>query len=53
MCLFEIASHDRTDIKRKKNVLIYKEIQKGVVAKAYITNGLLIFDKKFAPFLIY
>jgi hypothetical protein len=32
--------------KRKKNFLIYMEIQKGAVAKSYITNGLLIYDKK-------
>jgi hypothetical protein len=33
--------------------LIYKEIQKGAVAKSYLTNGLLIYDKIFAHFLIY
>jgi len=33
-----------TDKKKKKNVLIYKEIQKGAAAsaKSYMTNGLLI-----------
>jgi hypothetical protein len=30
--------------KKKKNFLIYKEIQKGAVAKSYMTNGLLIYD---------
>jgi hypothetical protein len=29
------------------------EIQKGAVAKSYITNGLLTHDKKFVHFLIY
>ncbi len=33
-----------TDKKENKIFLIYKEIQKGVVAKSYMTNGLLIFD---------
>jgi hypothetical protein len=28
----------------KLNFLINKEIQKGAVAKSYITNGLLIYD---------
>ncbi len=42
-----------TDKKEKKNFLIYKEIQKGTVAKLYITNGLLIYDLKSAHFLIY
>jgi hypothetical protein len=28
----------------KKNFLIYKEIQKGAVAKSYMTNSLLIYD---------
>jgi hypothetical protein len=30
--------------KENKIFLIYKEIQKGVVAKSYMTNGLLIYD---------
>jgi hypothetical protein len=30
--------------KKKKNFLIFKEIQKGPVAKSYMTNGLLIHD---------
>jgi hypothetical protein len=31
-------------IKEKKIFLIYKEIQKGAVAKSYMSNGLLIYD---------
>ncbi len=44
-----------TDKKEKKIFLIYKEIQKGVVAKSYMTNGLLILymGEIFAHFLIY
>jgi hypothetical protein len=30
--------------KEKEKFLIYKEIQKGAVAKSYMTNGLLIYD---------
>jgi hypothetical protein len=33
-----------TDQKENKIFLIYKEIQKGAVAKSYMTNGLLIYD---------
>jgi hypothetical protein len=32
-----------TDKKENKIFLIYKEIQKGLDAKSYMTNGLLIF----------
>ena len=33
---------------------MYKEIQKGAVAKSYMTNGLLIYDDEiFARFLKY
>jgi hypothetical protein len=32
------------DKKEKKIFLIYKEIQKGGVAKSYMSNGLLIYD---------
>ncbi len=32
------------DTLKKKYFLIYKEIQKGAVAKSYMTNGLLIYD---------
>ncbi len=42
-----------TQIKKKKNFLIYKEVQKGVIATSYMTNGLLIYDKIIAHFLIY
>jgi hypothetical protein len=31
-----------TDEKEKKIFLIYKEIQKGLVAKSYMTDGLLM-----------
>ena len=31
-----------TDIKENQICLIYKEIQKGAVAKSYMTNGLLM-----------
>jgi hypothetical protein len=34
-----------TDKKGKKIFLIYKEIQKGSVAKSYMTNGFLIYGK--------
>jgi len=30
--------------KDNKIFLIFKEIQKGAVAKSYVTNGLLIYD---------
>ncbi len=42
-----------TDKKENKIFLINKEIQKGAVAKSYMTNGILIYDKIFAHFLIY
>jgi hypothetical protein len=42
-----------TDKKENLNFLIYKEIQSGAVAKSYMTNGLLIYGKIFAHFLIY
>jgi hypothetical protein len=32
-------------IKKKKNFLKYKEIQKGAVAKSYMTNGLSYMTK--------
>ncbi len=35
-------SRSRTDTKEKKIFLIYKEIQKGAVAKSYVINGLLL-----------
>ncbi len=37
----------------KKIFLINKEIQKGAVAKSYMTNGLLTYGQIFAHFLIY
>jgi hypothetical protein len=46
-----LISH--TDKKEKKIFLIYKEIEIGAVAKSCMTNGLLIYDKIFAHFLIY
>ncbi len=33
-----------TDKKENEIFLIYKEIQKGAVAKSYMTKGLLIYD---------
>ncbi len=38
--------HSGEYINKKENkiFLIYKEIQKGPVAKSYMTNGLLIYD---------
>jgi hypothetical protein len=42
-----------TDKKENKIFLIYKEIQSGVVAKSYMTNGLPIYREIFAHFLIY
>ncbi len=42
-----------TLIKRISNFLIYKGIQNGVVAKTYMTNGLLKYEEIFAHFLIY
>jgi hypothetical protein len=34
----------RTDKKENKTFLTYKEIQKGAVARSYMTIGLLIYD---------
>ncbi len=42
-CLFFLVSI-YTDKKENKIFLRYKEIQKGAVAKSYMTNGLLICD---------
>jgi hypothetical protein len=33
-----------TDKKENKIFLIFKDFQKGAVAKSYMTNGLLIYD---------
>jgi hypothetical protein len=42
-----------TDKKENQIFLLYEEIRNGAVAKAYMTNGLLIYDLIFAHFLIY
>jgi hypothetical protein len=42
-----------TDKKENQIFHIYKEIQKGAVAKSYMNNGLLIYGEIFAHFLIY
>jgi hypothetical protein len=42
-----------TDKKEENNFIMNKEIQMGAVTKSYITNGLLIYNYKFAHFLIY
>ncbi len=56
------VNEEYTDQKENKIFLIYKEIQKGTVAKSYMTNGLLIqytvkywcdFSYIRKPFLIY
>jgi hypothetical protein len=41
-----------TDKKENKMLLTCKEIQKRVVAKSYMANGLLIYDYIFYYFLI-
>jgi hypothetical protein len=40
LCMGEIY----TDKKENKIFLIFKEIQKGAIAKSYMTNGLLVYD---------
>jgi hypothetical protein len=48
------SSVEATLIKKENKILlIYKEIQNGVVAKSYMTNGLLIYGEIFAHFLIH
>ncbi len=42
-----------TDKKESKLFLIDKEIQNGAVAKSYMINGLIMYGKIFAHFLIY
>jgi hypothetical protein len=42
-----------TDKKERNSFLTYEEIQKGAVAKSYITDGLLIYDRSHLNFLIY
>ncbi len=49
--VFRTGCH--TDKKEENNFIMNKEIQMGAVAKSYITNGLLIYDYKFAHFLMY
>jgi hypothetical protein len=45
-CQQEIIETQSTLIKKKTkfSLYIYKEIQKGAVAKSYMTDGLLIYD---------
>jgi hypothetical protein len=38
-----VAKKSIIDKKENQIFLIYKEIQKGAVAKSYMTNGLLIY----------
>ncbi len=41
-------------VKKDKYIfLTYKKLQNGSGAKSYMTNGLLIYDKIIAHFLIY
>jgi hypothetical protein len=42
-----------TDKRKNQICLIYKEIQKGAVAKSYMINGLLLYGEIFAHFLKY
>jgi hypothetical protein len=42
-----------TDKKEKKNFLIYREIQSGVVAKSYMRKGFLIYEEMRKYFPIY
>jgi hypothetical protein len=46
MCGFTVytTSPKYTDKKENKILLVNKEIQEGMVAKSYMTNGLLIYD---------
>jgi hypothetical protein len=39
--------------KKKKNFLIYKEIQNGSGAKSYMRKGFLIYIRKCAKIIIY
>jgi hypothetical protein len=39
-----LSFFDHTDKKERKHFLIDMEIQKGAVAKSYLTNGLLTYD---------
>jgi hypothetical protein len=51
--LRKLTCSECTDKKENQIFLINKEIQKGAVAKSYMTNGLLICGEIFAHFLIY
>jgi hypothetical protein len=48
----EKSSGQTTDKNENQISLICKEIQNGVVAKSYMTNGLLIYGEIFPHFLI-
>jgi hypothetical protein len=48
-----VGGGECTDKKESKLFLIYREIQNGAVAKSYMINGLIIYGKIFAHFLIY
>ncbi len=50
--LKKLPVHSHNDEKENQIFLIYKEIKSGAVAK-YMTNGLLIYGKIFASFLMY
>jgi hypothetical protein len=41
----QFATFEHTDKKENKIFLIYKEIQKGAVAKSYMRKGFLIYEK--------
>ncbi len=47
----DLSKH--TDKKEKKIFLIYKEIQKGTVAKLYIRKGFLIYEEMLKFLVIY
>jgi hypothetical protein len=47
------ASPNYTDKKEIKIFLIYKEIQKGAVAKSYMRKGFLIYEEKRKYLVIY
>ncbi len=42
--VYALSTGAYTDKKENKIFLLYKEIQKGAVAKSYMTNGLLIYE---------
>ncbi len=51
--LEDFRSLCHTDKKENQIFLIYKEIQKGAVAKSYMTNGRSIYGEIFPHFLIF